>query len=250
MILTKELLKQSEACQEGIDFCERNKLFGFDLDNFSQIKGDYNYFVEWLDYNVMGVILVLDEHGNVIERKNKDNDYWYIRYEYDKQQNLIRTQRVAGSWVEYSYDSNGNLITELWSTGHKIERKYDKHNNLIELKSPFGDGTQFFYNEHNQLIQEYLWYDKSYANLEYDEKGNVIKRSYDDGIGYSTWEYDENNFITKENTNNNEWAVYEYDDHYNTTKITFSDGFIQENVIEYYPNGQLKRFNDLEIPLI
>ncbi len=30
MILTKKLLIQWNACKEGMDFCERNGLFGFE----------------------------------------------------------------------------------------------------------------------------------------------------------------------------------------------------------------------------
>ena len=47
-ILTKELLLKWDACEEGISFCERNKLFGFDLSRIDEIKGDYNKFIEWL----------------------------------------------------------------------------------------------------------------------------------------------------------------------------------------------------------
>ena len=45
MKLTKELLLNIKADLEFIDFCERNKLLGFDLDKLNQIKGDYKGFL-------------------------------------------------------------------------------------------------------------------------------------------------------------------------------------------------------------
>lgn len=47
-ILTKKLLIQLNACQAGIDFCEHYNLFGFDLNNLDQVKGDYNNFISWM----------------------------------------------------------------------------------------------------------------------------------------------------------------------------------------------------------
>ncbi len=47
MILTKQLLEQWGACEGGIDFCEKNKLFGFDLERIDEIKGDHLGFIVW-----------------------------------------------------------------------------------------------------------------------------------------------------------------------------------------------------------
>jgi YD repeat-containing protein len=257
MILTREFLHKVGACKQGIDFCERNKLFGFDLDKFHEIKGDYNSFVEWLDDNVISKILVFNEYGNIIEEKYKKTDEWlgewHIKKFYDNQQNLIRIERINGIWNEFTYDSNGNIIAELWKTGHRIERKYDDRNNLIEELSLYGisldDHKEFTYNDLNQLISERSHVNFSCITLEYDERGNNIKQSWDNG-DYVIWEYDDNGNIIKENNQSDEWCIWEYDDHFNPTKITFSDSYVIEYNTEYYPNGQLKKHGELFIPYI
>ena len=85
-ILSKELLHNWDACEEGIEFCERNKLFGFDLSRIDEVVGDYNNFINWLK--------------NELKCKR----------EYNSQGNKIKEETSDGYWFKWEYDSHGNMI--------------------------------------------------------------------------------------------------------------------------------------------
>ncbi len=130
MILTKKLLIQWGACKEGIAFCERNKLFGFDLDRIDEIKGDHNDFINWLkrqlnikrgyDSNTIKCCLL--------------NGCWYI-LTFDDNDNKIKEEKSNGNWTKWEYDTNGNKIKYEDSSGYWMKWEYDKNGNKIKEES-------------------------------------------------------------------------------------------------------------------
>ncbi len=223
MILTKKLLIQWNACEEGIDFCQRNKLFGFDLSRIVEIKGDYNNFMYWLkkqlkitrEYDSNGNVIKdifedgdwysyeYDIHGNCI-KKNNFKDHW-IEWEYDEHGNQIKQEDFNRNWTKWEYDSQHNKIKEEKSNGYWIKLQYDHNNNLISEQNLFGEWYTYQYNQYGCMVKKES-FDELYLLCEYDEHLNLIK-------------------VTNR---------YE-------TKITET---------EYYPNGQLKQIGNLKLPLI
>ena len=61
---------------------------------------------------------------------------------------------------------------------------------------------------------------------EYDERNNLVH--YKNSKGYEEW--------------------YEYDEKNNLIHYKDSTGIEYSNEIEYYPDGQLKKYNELELP--
>ena len=102
MKLNKEMLERVNACKEGIDFVERNKLIGFPLERLNEVSGDYGGFVSWLQQRTF------DQNNNVIRVEYSDGS-WYTK-EYDQNNNLIRFEDSDGSWYTKEYDQNNNVI--------------------------------------------------------------------------------------------------------------------------------------------
>ena len=106
MKLTKKLLLQLETCSSGIEFCERNKLFGFPSERLSEICGDYDGFFRWLKYKTN---IEFDQNGNLV-RWEYSSGYW-VKYEYDQNNNKIQWEHSEDIWMKYEsefYD-NGQL---------------------------------------------------------------------------------------------------------------------------------------------
>jgi len=103
--------------------------------------------------------------------------------------------------------------------------KYDPNNNLIHYKSSNGFEYWKRFDQNNNLIHYKDEHESEYWQ-DYDQNNNLIHCKYNNGFEY--WkEYDQNNNLIhyKDSTGNEE--------HY---------------VVEYYEDGQLKRYEDLKIP--
>ena len=155
-ILTKELLIKFGACEEGISFCESNKLFGFELSRIDEIKGDFNNFVLWLRYQ------------NNIKRK------------YNSHKNLIYKETSDGNWTNWEYDSNGNLIYEEDSNGNCIKWEYDFHGNKIYQENSNGNWWKYQYDSNGNILYE-EHYTGYWKKIEYDSNGNKIKEKNSNG---------------------------------------------------------------------
>jgi YD repeat-containing protein len=230
MILTKELLHQHGACEDGINFCERNKLFGFDLDRLDEVAGDYNGFVVWV---------------------TRIPKYIYVHVNSNNQ--IIQMEDTSGFWVNYEYDSNGNRIREKNSHHTTFSYEYDERGNKITINMAIGmwkddsDCTKFEYDSNGNRTKE----EKSYGSwviYEYDSNNNKIRQ--EDNCGHIvTYEYDsKGNMIL---AHNSYMHVFEskYDECNNIIESSFN-GTVTYHDVEYYDNGQLKRYDHLYIPLI
>jgi uncharacterized protein RhaS with RHS repeats len=255
MILTKKLLEQNNACPEGINFCERNKLFGFDLDRMSEVMGDYKDFVRWINVAIRDWDIEHDANGNMISKLCKDiNQLINFTYNdagqklsvvnngviieenvYNEQGQLRSSTYKDSGYFLYSYDEHGKLIAKEMYNGvktHHIIYKYDEHDNLV-VTNDNGDETIFEYDEKSNITKMtvshlYSSREPSWIKYEHDDRGNIIKTT--DLIGHV-----------------NEW---EYDVHTNIIWDLDCYGTLTNHNIEYYDNGQLKRYDNLHIPLI
>ncbi len=155
MILTKELLIKWDACKDGIQFCERNKLFGFDLSLIDEINGDYYGFINWLKTELLNK-WEYDSNGNKIYKENSDG-YWR-KWEYDSHGNKIKSENSDGYWFKWEYNPNGNKIKEENSNGDWVKWEYDSHHNMIKEENSNGDiiitETEYYPNGQLKLIGE------------------------------------------------------------------------------------------------
>lgn len=98
-----------------------------------------------------------------------------IRYLYNKDHQLIRTEYQDGTTEETAYDSWENRIWEKDRRGAEIHRAYDAYGHLLEERQPDG------------LIKRY----------QYDEQGNCVHTR--DSVGLESWyTYDSNGNLLKE----------------------------------------------------
>ncbi len=223
MILTKKLLIQWNACQDGIDFCERNNLFGFDLSKIDEINGDYRQFIGWLKTEY----LIKREYDFNINCIKEYHDNFFITSEYDQNNNKIKEEYSNGKWTKYEYDEHGNKIKEEYSNGYWKKWTYDKHNNKLSS------------NDYNTKLE---W--------TYDHHGNKLSQSRN-GILEFIWTYDQNNNFISISNSNGLLQLYEYDKHKNIIKQTnpvTNETFLTHT--QYYNNGQLKKIDQLILPLI
>ena len=85
--LTIKLLKDLDACQEGIDLVKNSNLEGFPLNRLGEVKGDYEDFVTWLKDKLEYIEIEYDTNGNIISKKELDyngNVKWSYEYSYDE----------------------------------------------------------------------------------------------------------------------------------------------------------------------
>lgn len=235
MLLTKQLLENFNACEDGIKFCEQNQLFGFDLDRIEEVEGDYNDFIHWVKYTIINNHIKLDSHGNRIEIINGDG---WLKNQYDEQNNLIIEEEDTGYWCRYEYDSNNNMLKQYTSTGFCVTLTYDDNNNIKSKVYSKGyryrwecdDSTRterddlielFYYDSMNNCIREEVnnggLASSSWIAREYDNRNNKILHTTSYGV-HIEFEYDERNNKVKE-IHKDGVILYEYDDRNNLIRI-------------------------------
>jgi YD repeat-containing protein len=256
MILTKELLTKVGACKQGINFCERNKLFGFDLEQFNQIQGDHLGFIDWCKYNIVDMAFEYDSMDRIVKRisyshHNKGEGFVY---EYNDKNQLVKFDDIRGVSHTYEYDSRGNKIKRESSNGDWVSFEYDCNNNKIKEIDNEGSSS-YDYDKNNNLIYKQYRDNHKYRGHDYWIKwqydSNNNKVCEDDSDGYwKTWEYDKNGNNTKKTYSqpDNYFFIWWYDDHNNRIAEQYCNNDIEYIPIAYYNDGQLKRYGNLTIP--
>lgn len=276
MILTEKWLVDNKACKEGIEFCERGKLFGFPFSMIKDIKGEYHGFINWIRNNRENV-LHYDSHNRVkCVASPFHND---IRtYTYDDNNNIICEQLEMVD-NEDSISSKTEFFTYFEYNNNKISKEYDS----------YGGSTVYSYNDKGNLVHvvttnnnnEYNFcheYDaknrviytkqhditdshatKSESWIQYNDLDNSIYERYSNGSHYWKFFDDKHNMIkimfgveikkTNPTTTdydfsilNDEYNTYEYDEERQMKLCT------RKLAIEYYDDEQLKQYNRLIIP--
>jgi YD repeat-containing protein len=273
MILTKELLHQYSACKDGINFCERNQLFGFDLEQIGSITGDYRNFISWIRKNLIQIRFVYDNRGNKI--KSIDPYGRYSSWKYDNNNNIIEYTDIGGRVCTYTYDENNNRIG-IYRLGEIITHQYDDRGNKIKTSRSNGTETYYEYDDRNNNIFVRSNFtigslvEEQWSKYEYDERNNVIRKDNNHGE-WIVYTYDDRNNKIKEQHSDNTWYLSNFDE--NNYRIMYSDytgcmlrawydehGNITseqdeqlrnyEYTVEYYDDGQLKQYDELCIPKI
>ena len=121
MNFTKKTLEDIDACQEAIDFCERNGLFCNTQIKNLEITGKYKGWVEWLRFKL-----------------NMD-------YEYDSSDRLVKIPYLDGTTKTYEYNTAGNPTKITYPNGDVETRVYDTAGNLTKIIHPNGAITVYEY---------------------------------------------------------------------------------------------------------
>jgi hypothetical protein len=242
--LSLSWLTHMNACADGVAFAKRNKLIGFPLELLPEVEGDYQCFIGWVKLHQHDTI-TLDSMGLLINKQVRSNNRHFLYY-YDSLNNMISSRcKNTGAENKYKYDKHNNVIEYWHGCGDMTSRNekylYDDKNNLINKINYYTNTetseTFYTYDENNNLTHQYSTsrnnpeLTEDHFWFEYDELNNIIhiqsKRNYD-SVKASVW--------------------YVYDDHSNIVSTKNNWGHISNNVLEYYPDGQLKRYDSLFIP--
>jgi YD repeat-containing protein len=229
MILTEKLLKENNACKEGIDFCKRNKLFGFDLARLDEVHGEHHGFIYWLTHNILLFDLEYDDRDRLIKKGSMTT------YDYDGYDNLIQKTFSSGVIITFEYNERNNCICEYNSDGCLWIYEYDEHDRLI---------TKTHKNTYNGEQHSIIYV--------YDTRGNRIKEMRGDNAYHTIYEYDNNNNMVMKTYDGLFTTEYTYDNNGNIIQEhkQIPLNTVETHTIQYYPNGQLKRYDALYIPLI
>jgi len=111
-----------------------------------------------------------DKNENRIKTTRKNSDgrvVNYFTYEYNEHNNKVRAKRfnpdgILEEYYEYNYDSDGNLSSEDWYSAdgnevYRIENEYE-NNRKAESKT---------FDENGNLVYRYIF--------KYDDRGNIVE---------------------------------------------------------------------------
>lgn len=276
MKLSVKLLKQFKACNDGIDFVVRNKLIGLDVSLIPSLRTDNNKFVKWFSSVIKNTvvnstedmfhytdpndpslnhIMKFNENGDIIYKHMYNQDppaeHHFI---YNQDGKIVREDNSNGFSAIYTYDQHGNQISYKNTEGDSIIRQFDKNNNEIYSNDSNEVIKWNTYDERNNLVLCTTHEDFEneinvmHSHYYYDDRNNLIH--YSDGILEYWQEFDENNNIIhyKDNEDCEYW--HEFDENHNV--IMYKDTGKKAHKIKsvLYPNGQLKQYGRLKIPLI
>ncbi len=264
--LTEKLLHQLDACDAGIEFCNKFNLFGFPIDRLHEIDGDFKEYIEWLrsfDYDSFK----FDDNGNLIsflqnktlyqrvyDQYNNLIEIIYpvgnrVKYEYDEQHRLIKTEHISNDQfppeiISHSYNFKGLLDRIIYSDNSYYQYTYDDCDNLIEYRhhivcekiKPIHNEDYVIistYNSNNMLLTKKtsLGHKEQYT---YDDQNNILKVLHGKGL--------ENSIIYKYSNDNRLLSEQHFIDACMIKLITY----------DYYDDGQLRclisKFSTLTIP--
>ena len=150
MKLSRDNLKKLKACEDGINFLERNGLIDLESDNL-KITGDYERYFSWFQER-QNVKRKYDDRGNCIEITNSSGDKY--TYKYDDRNNCIEITYPDGYKSTYKYDDRNNCIEKIYPNGNKSTYKYDDRNNCIEIIYPNGNKSTYKYKFKNKILHK------------------------------------------------------------------------------------------------
>lgn len=207
--LTEKLLHQLDACESGIEFCNKFNLIGFPIDRLHEIDGDFKDYIEWLrsfDFNS----LKFDDNGNLISFLQNNTLYQRV---YEQYNNLIEIIYPVGSRSKYEYDNQHRLIK---STEYPSDDRFPPE---VVIRSYNSKG----------LLDRISYSDNSYYQYTYDDCDNLIEYIHhiacetiktipnEDYVIIST--YNSNNMLLTKQTSLGHKEQYTYDDQNNILKI-------------------------------
>ena len=140
-----------------------------------------------------------------------------------KRNNLIG---LPIDWLLENAQGDFNIFKYWLQEQQNTKITYDKQGNIFTQTHPYGSAITYTYNEHGNMLTKTLPSGSVYTYT-YDEHGNMLTETHPSG----------------------DVITYTYDKHGNMLTETYPSGNVYTYTYEHWPNGQLKRANDLFIPL-
>ena len=206
MPFTKKTLKSIEACQEAIEFCERNRLFCNTPIKNLEIEGKYKRWAKWLN-NRRELDYEYDTFGNLVKITYIDGWIETYMYEYDAAENITRIIypesmveirdydtmgrptriiRPNGIVETHVYDTAGNLTRTSYSNGETETYEYDIAGNLKRITYPNGETETHKYDTVGNLTKvecsygliETYNYCKTKTEFTMEQRGRMLLHIY------------------------------------------------------------------------
>lgn len=188
-----------------------------------------------------------DDQDNMISKTDKRGNTWY--YTYDSRGNMITKEDPVDAYsalyydtdiTTYEYDDNNNLIRTVDALDNETRYEYDDNNNVTRIIEPNGAETVSVYDEDGQMTSTTDAEGRT-TTYEYDSNGNRTKVT--DALGnVTTMSYDDaGNMLSRTDARGNT-ATYEYDDNNNLIKMT--DALGQVTTFTYNDNNWRTRMVD------
>lgn len=153
-------------------------------------------------------------------------DHFGQSYQYDSKGNLITSKDLAKEQNTFNYDGNDNLIKTTNPKGGTFEYQYDtthKHR-LTKATSSTGVNYNFEYNQYGQAINSKIKNntDANYieAKAQYTSNGNYLSKLIDQKGNETKYEYNQTaGTLTKVTDAKNNQTNYTYDSLKRTTEV-------------------------------
>ncbi len=240
-----------------------------------------NNIVLYMDYTGLSIHKEYNSTGKIVLEQTFGPNYPHhglvCYYEYDDNDNCTYYHNSNDFWTKSEYDQNNNVIK--YSDGYGITiNQYDKQNNIIysaSTKTINNDKknttiTYYKYDNQNRCIEKVvngkqlckfiyddkrntkiqINHDSQYIKKTYDNRGNIILNKHSDGT-WTKYEYNDNNQNTLYEYSGGLKYTQEYDSNGIRIKYVHSQNKNgpETHITEYWPNGQLKRYDNVYIPL-
>lgn len=183
-----------------------------------------------------------DDRGNMITKEDPidaNSALYYdtdiTTYEYDENNNRVRTVDALGNETLYEYDANDNVTKITEPNGAETISVYDDSGQMLSLTDALGRVTTYEYDSdgNRTKITDALGNETTFT---YDDAGNMLSRT--DAEGRVThYEYDGNNNMTKMTDALGHETIFEYNENNWRTRMTDRRGFVWE--WEYDDNGNV-----------
>ena len=229
------MLEKIEACQEAIDWAERNCLIGYESNKLHLIKGDFKGYVAWIkdvfdnstfdergnqtsykdsDLNNCSWKKTFDERGNQTSYEDSQEFWWKRTFNNDvcltyKDSSGFDWNQHTKSLYEQVFDKHGNqTVLKEKSKGIIWEQTFDERNNCLAYKHADGSFSfeQTFDEQNNQLTyksSDYSW------KQTFDKQNNCLTKKTSYGYLYEKTFDKQNNLLTSKLSRSNSFILQE-----------------------------------------
>lgn len=198
-----------------------------------------------------------DTLGRVIEKTGNCCGS-VAKYEYDENNNVLKSEDANGNVTEYTYDANGNVLSVKDPLGYVESYTYSGEYGLLETITERGGAQYTFrYNSNGKMTKvegpdgvmmqcSYNTFGQEVSRT--DAMGNMVTRNYDNygnlatitnSIGKTlTYSHDILGQLRSVKSPLENMVFYDYDEEGNVTKIT--DPYNVNTYYDYAPTGHIK----------
>ena len=153
MKITLRLLKRLNACEDALEFFEKNKLEGFDSDWIKDIprRIKLNGYVGWLNDKFGDNYKIIEDNDNNELTFEYSSGFSWVRT-YDENSNELTYKYFHGYSRTSTYDENSNELTFKDSRGYSWTKTYDENSNELTFKNSNGYSWTHTYDENGRLL--------------------------------------------------------------------------------------------------